>query len=816
VIPGSASQFFLGASQAASSAGGLQVSRSLRFDGGAYLNRTPASAGNRRTWTWAGWVKRSSFGNSGNQATRCCLFSAYINGSDYIFLTYGFSPADTLAIQYGGGNIDTAAVYRDPSAWMHVVFAVDTTQSTAGDRLKIYVNNVLQATSGATISQNSDLPINASGTVHTLGSGYYSAPTLFFNGYLANIHFIDGQALTPASFAETDATTGQWIPKAFGGGSYGTNGFYLRFNDNSTTAALGTDSSGNGNTWTTNNFSVTAGAGNDSLVDSPTNGSQSDTGVGGEVRGNYCTLNPLNAAHTYTNGNLDLTTSTAGFTSIGPAVGSIGVSSGKWYFEFTPTSITADPLIGITAVPATDRYPGYSAFSYGYYAYDGKKYNNSSASSYGNSWVANDVIGVAFDLDAGKLWFSKNGTWQASGNPSSGTNAAFTSITAGVYFPSTHKDYNGVNTFSGVFNFGQRAFAYTAPSGFKALCTQNLPAPLVTKSNTVMDVALWTGDGAARSITGLAFSPDLVWIKARSTSSYRNALFDAVRGANNRLISDLANAEDTGGGIGVVSAFNSNGFSLDGGGGTVNETSQTYVAWTWDAGTSTVTNTAGSITSTVRANATAGFSIVSYTGTGVTATIGHGLNSAPSLYIIKSRSQGSGYNWAVYHTALTATKFLRLNTTDSAITASTIFNDTAPTSSVFSIGNDVAVCGNGQNFIAYCFAPVVGYSNGFSYTGNGSTDGVFVYLGMRPKLLLIKRTDTTGNWYLWDTVRNTYNVVGEELYPNLSSAAATATDLDILSNGFKMRSTAADFNASGGTYVGFAWAESPFNYSRAR
>jgi hypothetical protein len=247
----------------------------------------------------------------------------------------------------------------------------------------------------------------------------------------------------------------------------------------------------------------------------------------------------------------------------------------------------------------------------------------------------------------------------------------------------------------------------------------------------------------------------------------------------------------------------------------------TYVAWTWDAGNSTVTNTQGSITSQVRANASAGFSVVTYTGTGSAGTVGHGLGVKPDMIIIKNRSTG-GYDWKVIHEGLTGamgTYMIQLNLTDAESAASASwFNSTSPTSTVFSVGTLAAVNGSGDNYVAYCFAPVAGYSSAFSYSGNGSSDGPYTYLGFRSRFIIIKRTDTTGDWLIYDTARDSYNTMTKRLYPNLSNAEADASDqaLDVTANGFKVRANNANFNASGGTYIGFAFAESPFQYARAR
>jgi hypothetical protein len=648
------------------------------------------------------------------------------------------------------------------------------------------------------------------------------------NGYLADIYFIDGQALTPSSFTETDATTGQLIPKAYTG-SYGTNGFHLEFADNSSNTAttLGKDTSGNGNNWTPNNLSVTAGAGNDSVIDVPTNGSQTDTGVGGEVRGNYCTLNSLDKASgaTLSNGNLDLVGTGTAYQC---TRATFGLTSGKWYWEQAMTSIYVNDIpVGISKLNASVSFIGSTADSWGYDAPNGNKWTNNSSSAYGNTFTPGDVIGVAFDADNGKLWFSKNGTWQASGNPASGTNAAFTGLTSGPYFPAV-AHYNSSSQFS--LNFGQRPFAYTAPSGFKALCTTNLPAPLVTKPSTVMDVLLWTGNGSStRSISGLAFSPEFVWFKARS-AAYANQLYDVVRGSGSgkNLISNQTDSEGAGSSsFGYLSSFDSAGFSLAVGSDSTfqwgNQSSATYAAWCWDAGSSTVTNTQGSITSTVsvRANATAGFSIVTYAGTGVASTVGHGLGAVPGLIIIKDRTSGA-YNWQVYHSTFAGTSnTIVLNSTAAVDTGgSAVWNSTTPTSTVFSIGTAVGVNTNGNNYVAYCFAPVVGYSSFGSYTGNGSSDGPFVYTGFRPRWVMVKASTSVsfGSWRIYDSARGSYNVIQQELYANLSNSEdASNTIVDFLSNGFKLRSGAIDgYNGSGATIIYAAFAESPFNYARAR
>ncbi len=309
--------------------------------------------------------------------------------------------------------------------------------------------------------------------------------------------------------------------------------------------------------------------------------------------------------------------------------------------------------------------------------------------------------------------------------------------------------------------------------------------------------------------------PDLVWGKGRSTA-YDNFLVDSVRGSGLVLFSNLTNGEVS---ANYLTSFNSNGFSLGSGFSTSNNNGTTYVAWQWRANGAGVTNTAGSITSTVSANTTSGFSVVTYTGTGANATVGHGLNVNPQLVIVKIRS-GTG-SWAVYSLTVAATRgsdhILSLNSTSDSFSAPTTFQSTQPTSSSFSVGTSTSTNGSGSTYVAYCFAPIAGFSAFGYYTGNGSTDGPFVYTGFRPRWLMIKRTDTTSDWYVFDSARNTFNSATQILYPNLSNAEVGYTPpagFDLLSNGFKSRETA--INASGGTYVYAAFAENPFRNSLAR
>jgi len=342
-----------------------------------------------------------------------------------------------------------------------------------------------------------------------------------------------------------------------------------------------------------------------------------------------------------------------------------------------------------------------------------------------------------------------------------------------------------------------------------------------------MDVLTWSGNNASpRSFSGLNFSPDFVWIKCKSDAA-GHALYDTVRGVGNSLESNITGAEVNNSQFGYLSAFNSDGFTALTGTypgyefGAINMTGRTYVGWCWDAGTSTVSNTQGSITSQVRANATAGLSVVSFTGNGVQgATIGHGCGTAPEFIILKKRTGVA--DWEIYHSALGAGKGIEF-TTGAAFTSNAYWPST-PTSSVISLGNNSGINASGADFIVYAFSPVVGYSNFGSYVGNGLADGPFVYTGFRPKWVMIKplysydgggSTVASTAWYIYDSVRGTYNANGAILGANNAYAEENnATDIDFLSNGFKLRNTRAINTTSGAIYAAFA--EMPFNYSRAR
>jgi hypothetical protein len=799
--------------------GGYAISRSLRFNSSdsAYLSRTPASAGNRKTWTLSYWIKRSKLGTAQIVWGAGSGFWAGGDQNQMLFLANDtlqvFDYTSSGAYVY---DLTTVRVFRDTSAWYHIVLAIDTTQATTANRVRLYVNGVQETLTVAT-----NAALNADTKVNNTVAHYVGGATVYYcDSYFSDIHFIDGQALTPTSFGEFD-TNGIWQPKQYTG-TYGTNGFKLNFSDNSaaTATTLGKDSSGNGNNWTPNNLSVTAGAGNDSLIDVPVNGTQTDTGAGGEVRGNYATYNPLFKAanSTYSNGNLEhLAATSAGVYESG--ISTIGVNSGKWYAEFTVAVIGNDAIVGITTQPYTilNSWPGGQAGSIGYEAVLGRFYKDGVNGQTVSTYTTNDVIRVALDLDNGGIWFSKNGTWQGTGspNPATNTSPAYTGLTGTHFFASGTGGSGRI-----IANFGQRPFAYTAPSGFKALCTANLPTPTIVKPSTVMDTLLWTGNSATRTLTGLNFDPDLIWVKIRSDAK-NHVIQDSIRGfttakklssSGNFIEGDASNLPDW---AGYISGTSSTGFSLDKSGTGaddwvhVNKSGNTYVGWAWDAGSSTVTNTAGTISAQVRANPSAGFSIATATYFG--GTVGHGLGVAPAMVIAKQRDVAPN-NWAVYHKDAIAAgtvannSYLVLNGTSAVINAgSNIWNVTSTT-----ISSNASLSDNG---VYYSFAAVAGYSAFGSYTGNGNADGPFVYTGFRPRWLLLRSTSGARDWIIKDALRSTtYNPADGNLYANQTFSEDTTASVyvDILSNGFKLRGTYASINASGETFIYAAFAESPF------
>jgi hypothetical protein len=717
---------------------GYEIEKSLRFraSASAYLSRTPGSAGNRRTWTWSGWVKRGALANG-------ILFANAAGAPDYLGLV-----SDQIRISFnGGGNfIATTALYRDPSAHFHILLAMDTVQATAANRTRLYVNGV-EVTAFSTAgypAQNYDTSFNVVSTNMLLGQ---AASSTYFDGYLSEINFIDGQALTPTSFGEFDSN-GVWVAKKYSG-TYGTNGFYLPFNDGTNLTNLCLDRSGNANNWTATNVSLTAGATYDWMDDTPTNG--------------FAVLNPLQKAVSANLSNANLT-NTTGASGYGRAHATIAVASGKWYWEALVSQQTFQTALMGIGTSYSDTFLG----------------GASGDIAVVGAVSAGDVLAVALDMDS----------LTATGYRNGAVVAGPLSLSSGTYFP-VFSDSHLTTEFATInANFGQRPFAYTPPTGFQALCTKNLPAPAIAKPSDHFDVVLATGANIKTTAEGL-FTHQLAWIKDRANSN-NHQLIDSVRGTSAVLQSNTTAAETT-----------------------YTAPSGSSVGWVWAVPDAGVINTAGTITSTVSANTTAGFSVVTYTGTGANATVGHGLGVVPKMVIVKRRNSTSA--WPTQHADIVAANSLYLNTSAESTSATTVWNSAKPTSTLFSIGTSTDVNANTGTYVAYSFAEIPGFSRIGSYTGNGSADGPFVYCGFRPRWVMMKRaTGGTSLWWIQDAERSPTNGTTAQLYPNDPAAEGTTLPIDLLSNGFKVRHFASQYNESGSQYIFLAFAEHPFNSARAR
>ena len=790
------------------SSGGYDINNSLRFrsSASAYLSRTPASSGNRQVWTWSAWIKRGTLGGASNVLFNCYNTASSTQTSiEFANDTLGVFSNDSSTVNL---NLFTTQVFRDPSAWYHFVVTVDTTQATSSNRVKIYVNgSQITAFSTSTYpSLNYNSHINTT-SLHTTFAT--RTPSGLTDGYLAENNFVDGSAKTPSDFGETDTTTGSWKPKAYTG-TYGTNGFYLKFSDIATTsgsnAGLGKDFSGNANYWTTNNISVTAGTTYDAMIDSPT--------LTSATVANYAVLNPINlsTSSSTSNANLRFTNSNGGqsWRSVGST---IAPTSGKWYWEgvFSGASGSGGGgIFGMVGVFNPNNYfiTNYTAslfvdIGYGYYGDDGNKKILGATTSYGATFTNGDIIGLALDLDSGTLTCYKN-------NVSQGV------LVSGLSGPLTPAFAIYDNNATVTANFGQRPFTYTPPTGFVRLNTYNLPDSTIKKGNTVMDATTYTGTGASLSVTNTgAFKPDFVWVKGRSGAT-DHALYDSVRGTTKDLVSNSTAAETTQ--AQGLTAFGTGGFTV----GTLakmNTSAATYVGWQWQAGQgSTSSNTSGSITSTVSVNTTAGFSVVTFTQPASGSfTVGHGLGVAPKMIIGKDRTNAST-NWVVYHSALSSpqSNYLTLNTTNAVTSSTNIWNNTAPTSTVISSISGY-IANSNANTVLYCWAEIAGFSAFGSYTGNGSADGPFVYTGFRPKFIMIKKSSAAGDsWYIKDTSRSPYNVGLQTLLADTSGSEQAGESWDAVSNGLKIRTTASGLNTSGATYIYMAFAENPFKNANAR
>ena len=775
------------AGAAGSGVSAYEIEQSLRFDGSSSLSRTGAAS------TSGGislWVKFSRVATAVDTAYDPFIY--YRQGP----IVYKTSASGTFNYPYvriggdagpnaGGDYSDNSKAWRDPSAWYHIFLKINSSSQAT-----LYVNNQQWIVNNNTVGTGSD--VNYIGRDLNYHAQYY----------LAEYHAVFGTSVDPTDFGEYD-DNGVWRPIEYTG-SHGSNGYYLKF-DPSATNGIGHDHSGNGNHFTATGF-TTSGTGTDVMSDTPTT--------------NYATLNPLNPGVTQlANGNLDYSGSAYQY------VRSTQVMSGdKYYFEVTTTEANINVgIMDVATAPSTITALG-SPVGYGIksrpsgpaYTYK-TQLSPATDTSISPQMAANDVLGFSVDLVNGTLSVSRNGSGTDWGTLFTGIDT-----TKSFYVYAGHESAVSSTVFQ--INFGQRAFAYTPPTGFKALNTSNLPAPDIADGSEYFNTVLYTGDNSEQSITGVGFQPDFAWIRRRNGIA-GHCLQDAVRGVQKFLTADSDEAEYTS--SGTIISFDSDGFTLGAGNPLIetNNTGGNFVAWNWLASnTSGSSNTDGDITSTVSANQTAGFSIVTYAGSGTGGdSIGHGLGVPPKMIIAKSRGGGPypTASWAVYHESIGASKSLALDTTAAAAgpysNPGTIWYNTTPTSTVFYVGNLNETNGS-NNYVAYCFAEVEGYSKFGKYVSNNSADGPFVFCGFKPELVWLKKTSGSSNWFMYDAARNEYNVTGNKLYADSSAAengedggSTTSNTIDILSNGFKLRTNNGTNN--GGDYIFCAWAQHPFGGS---
>jgi len=547
-----------------------------------------------------------------------------------------------------------------------------------------------------------------------------------------------------------------------------------------------------------------------------------------------------NSGITFKQGNTYVQT-TSGYPVI---LSNMAPRTGKWYVEFYQNQSANYNTMGLEQV-GSEKYSSHIQSGdnhYLYYGHNGNtRGNGTSSTSYGSSYSTGTIIGCALDMDNGKIYWSKDGTFQNSGNPATGTNAAHTGINTNFGYYMAFTDYNSGANGAVTINSGQDSsfagekstgsanasdgngfgdFYYTPPSGFLAVCSANMPTseeidPAETDNEYPaknFGVVTYSGTGSTQAITGLGFKPDLVWIKGRDdTTDHR--LVNSSIGVGKALRSNT-NGGDVSEANGVT-AFGNDGFTVGSETG-YNGSTINFVTWAWKAnGGTTSTNTSGTIASTVQANTNAGFSIVTYTGTGTAGTIGHGLGKAPEWILVKNRDQAD--DWVIYHIFNGNTHYVKLNSGAGKLD-NTFWNDTTPTSSVFSVSTHHSNNASTEKYVAYCWAGIEGFSSfGGWTTASDNVKGPFIHCGFKPKFVMIKMMQTGDGWGILDSVRNTYNPRNTILFANTTAANSTneAYDVDFLSTGFQVTTSNAQHNhTSYDPYIYMAFADVPAKYSQ--
>lgn len=763
--PGIANPMLWGGGDPLDELGVIERSLRIRSSVGGGLLRTP-SASNRLKWTYSGWVKLSSIGQ---YAT---LFAATISAG-VSEETIRFNASGQIEFNDGASGMlaTTLASFRDTGAHGHLVAAYDSANPVAADRFILYWNNARLAITGGVGASRASY-INAA-TLQGIGRpGSVIISSL--DGYLSHVAFVDGKALLPSDFARTNSRTGQWRPKsksairaavAAGGGTrsgWGANGFFLPFDDSSSLAAIGYDRSQSdtdtaGNNWAATNISLTAGKTYDSLLDTPTN--------------NFNTLNMLSRAASETivavDGGLTLTSSGTNYATL---LSTMGMTKGKWYCEgviTTNTSIVNSRTGGglATAKENLTTYLGSTNQGWGYYSI-GSIFHNNGYNKTVPALAENDVFMIAFDADAGNLWFGKNGTWFLGGDPSTGANPMYSGLTDGPYF---FAGWSYTTSDETVFNFGQRPFAHAVPTDFKSLCTKNLPIRQPVMRGDSAFVAV-TDSGSSVAISLAAKAPWPNWIRI-----YKRR--DGAEGWRWQFSDDQGNYLDSAG-------------------------SAAKAAMPALSGTSYI----GYALKLSAANGVASGRLTHVNG--VADVVADGLATARKMVILKSEATG---NWVVYHPELTAGKLLYLNTTGAEATDATI-------SAVTATGFTASAALPSGTYRWIAFAETPGFLRLGKYVGNGSVDGPFNYAENSPALTITHvNIGGTSGWGVIDSTRDAGNPSGSSLALETTAAEVTGTNyLDQLANGFKLRQFTYNSNSTGQSQIFMAIAKSAFRYANAR
>ncbi len=852
----------MGAAAAAASAGGggfytHQIDNSVRIpapsgtsSSNGRLTRTFSTVDSNVHFTLNFWIKRSAIEGSNpvGAARLLNVFTPRSGTSGSVLQEFGFAATGS----YGGGdafvitNTNTGAyilstnnLFRDTSAWYNIHIQADLDNGTAGEKLKIFVNGTEASYNVDNRSSYTSLAGVVAGA-WTIGDYYgYGYP---IQSYLAQWAYVDGTTYAPTDFGESK--NGVWIPKDLSSGiTWGNAGHLLNFESS---GDLGNDSSGNNNDWSTSNI-----AAHDQMLDSPTFNSSSNGG-------NFATLNPLNTrgstavATQLTEGNLKWTPgATQDETSGTMSIGAGGVD--KVYMEVYCENNSDTGWFGVY-----DQKDGSLmnavvqsvASAVRFKPRTGDKVTAGTSSNYIGDGSESNPSGVIFqmavDVPAGKIWWGRNNAWGSDGaDHIDNDNVAFTTLnTDGTYLLFTHTGGASIAQPDWVFNFGQDGtfagnktaqgnsddtgygnFYYSPPTGFLALCSGNASvADEVDPAQTDDDypqklfgAKTYTGDGGTNAITGLGFQPDWVWIKERGGAN-NHMLFDSTRGTSKYMSSNTSGDEGTD--SATMNTFGSDGFTV-GSDGKVNASSDTYVAWNWRAnGGTTSSNSNGSVTSTVQADPSGAFSVVTWAGSGGAATIGHGLSGAPSFMVAKSRtSSATVMDWVVFHKNMNDGAYpanesrMYWNSTGGYSTGALWQNDNN-SSTVFGVTSNIS--NSSKNYVAYCFTDVEGYCKASFYVGNGNVDGSFIYTGFRPAWIMIKGLASGAGWNLHDNATSPINLASTALQANTSGSELSNYNIDMLSNGFKIRDADGDLGTNGNKYIYLAMAKNPFKYATAR